>query len=238
MIVTRWLSGPTSYLQVWQDMRDFTEQRQDTTPDQIWLVEHAPVYTLGQAGKEEHILNSRGIPVVQCDRGGQVTYHGPGQITVYCLINLRRYGLFVREYVVLLEDVLISMLNELGLSGACRMDDAPGVYIPLDRLSGDGVAPYGGLAKIAALGIKVRKGSTYHGLALNVAMDLDPFSGINPCGYKDMPTTDLRSCGVSLTVQQAGDMLAARLAAAIIDYGRRKTRQETHDDDANQASAY
>lgn len=242
MIRTRWLTQPESYQQVWDAMRDFTETRDATTPDQIWLIEHAPVYTLGQAGKAKHILNSAGIPVVSCDRGGQVTYHGPGQITVYCLIDLRRYHLFVKEYVVLLESVLIDLLHDLGLEGACTMPGAPGVYVPLPpsqsaamRRVSDG--PFTDLAKIGALGIKVRKGCTYHGLALNVDMDLTPFSGINPCGYQGMPTTDLRSCGVSLTVQEAGDLLAARLGAAFIDYGRCKARQETSNHDNRQSAS-
>lgn len=198
-------------------MRDFTEARDIATPDQIWLVEHAPVYTLGQAGKAEHILNSADIPVVACDRGGQVTYHGPGQVTAYCLLELRRYHLYVKEYVMLLERVLLDMLHDLGLKGACTRPGAPGVYI-------DG-------AKIGALGIKVRNGCTYHGLALNVDMDLTPFEGINPCGYEGMPTTDLRSCGVSLSVLEAGDMLADRLSAAIIEYGQRKAQEHRHHDD-------
>ena len=197
-------------------MRDFTETRDAATPDQIWLLEHAPVYTLGQAGKAEHILNSADIPVVQCDRGGQVTYHGPGQVTAYCLLELRRYHLYVKEYVMLLEGVLLDLLHDLGLTGACTRAGAPGVYV-------DG-------AKIAALGIKVRNGCTYHGLALNVDMDLTPFEGINPCGYQGMPTTDLHSCGVSLTVQEAGDMLADRLSAAIIEYGQHKAQEPAHHD--------
>lgn len=241
MITTQWLSRPTSYQQVWTAMRDFTEARDDTTPDQIWLVEHEPVYTLGQAGKAEHILNGADIPVVACDRGGQVTYHGPGQVTAYCLIDLRRHHLFVKEYVTLLERVLQDLLHDQGLPGACTRAGAPGVYVPLQSIqheykpgnvhaeSGSHADPFSGLAKIAALGIKVRKGCTYHGLALNVAMDLTPFSGINPCGYQGMPTTDLRSCGVSLTVHEAGDLLAERLAAAIIEYGQRKQESSSHE---------
>lgn len=221
-------------------MRDFTEARDPSTPDQIWLVEHAPVYTLGQAGKPEHILNSAGIPVVPCDRGGQVTYHGPGQVTAYCLINLRRYHLFVKEYVVLLEGVLVDFLHDLGLTQACTRPGAPGVYVPQQSITHEptDTDPFHGLAKIAALGIKVRNGCTYHGLALNVDMDLTPFSGINPCGYQGMPTTDLRSCGVSLSVHEAGDMLAERLAAAFIDYGRRKAQEAPHHDVTNSAAAH
>lgn len=225
MITTQWLAQPASYLQTWHAMRDFTEMRDEATPDQIWLVEHAPVYTIGQAGKAEHILNSADIPVVACDRGGQVTYHGPGQVTAYCLIDLRRHHLFVKEYVALLEKALVGLLHEQGLTGASTLPGAPGVYVPQDNE----------LAKIAALGIKVRKGCSYHGLALNVDMDLRPFSGINPCGHQGMLTTDLRSCGVSLTAQEAGDMLAERLAVAIIDYGRCKARQEKLNHDHRQS---
>lgn len=220
MIRTRWLPRPAPYQQVWTAMRDFTEAREPDTPDQIWLVEHVPVYTLGQAGKAEHILDSGDIPIVPSDRGGQVTYHGPGQVVAYCLLDLRRYGLFVKEYVMLLEGVVVGLLHDLGLTDACTHPGAPGVYV--------------GSAKIAALGIKVRSGCTYHGLALNVDMDLTPFSGINPCGYQGMPTTDLRSCGVSLTVDEAGDVLASRLSAAIVDYGRQK---ETPDHDHRTSAA-
>jgi len=241
MITTRWLTQPESYQQIWDAMRDFTESRDDTTPDQIWLLEHAPVYTLGTAGKAEHILNSASIPVVFCDRGGQVTYHGPGQVTAYCLIDLHRYGLFAREYVALLENVLADLLRELGLTDVCTMPGAPGVYVPLSSQSAAmrpvNEGSFTNLAKIGALGIKIRKGCTYHGLALNVDMDLTPFSGINPCGYQGMPTTDLRSCGVSLTVQEVGDLLAARLAAAFIDYGRCKARQETFNHDNRQSAS-
>ncbi|WP_442595367.1 lipoyl(octanoyl) transferase LipB [Parapusillimonas sp. JC17] len=207
MIRYKWLPRPMPYLQAWQAMRDFTEARSEQTPDEIWLVEHPPVYTLGQAGKPEHVLNHGNIELVHCDRGGQVTYHGPGQVVAYCLIDLRRMKLFVKEYVALLEDVLIDLLTDLGVRGACRKPDAPGVYVPLD-----GVAN-GELAKIAALGIKVRNGCTYHGLALNVDMDLDPFLGINPCGYEGLKTVDLRSCGIGATVLETGELLGQRLAA-------------------------
>lgn len=228
---TRWLAGPTLYSDVWQAMRDFTEDRQPDTADQLWLTEHQAVYTLGQAGKSEHILNTAGIAVVHSDRGGQVTYHGPGQLMLYCLVDLRRYKLYVKEYVELLEDVLISVLHDLGVVGACRKPGAPGVYVPClditDRkpkpLAGQhpmpSAAPQGladdQLAKIAALGIKVRHGCAYHGLALNVDMDLSPFLGINPCGYQGLQTTDLRRCGVHITLQDAGQRLAQRLSALL-----------------------
>ncbi|MDS1140136.1 lipoyl(octanoyl) transferase LipB [Pusillimonas sp. SM2304] len=213
-----WLPGPAAYLPVWQAMRDFTEARTPETPDEIWLAEHLPVYTLGQAGKPEHILHSGNIEVVQCDRGGQVTYHGPGQVMAYCLIDLRRLKLFVKEYVALLEDVVIQVLGELGVTGACRKAGAPGVYVPVSNL----LPPYrlaprpgdDGLAKIAALGIKIRNGCAYHGLALNVDMDLAPFLGINPCGYEGLQTVDLQACGIRATVAETGELLACRLNAA------------------------
>jgi lipoyl(octanoyl) transferase len=204
MIQHKWLPRPTPYLRAWQAMRDFTESRDAQTPDEIWLAEHLPVYTLGQAGKAEHVLNSGEIELVHCDRGGQVTYHGPGQVLAYCLIDLRRMKLFVKEYVALLEDVLIDLLAEMGARGACRKPAAPGVYVPLAD---------GELAKIAALGIKVRNGCAYHGLALNVDMDLRPFEGINPCGYEGLRTVDLRSLGIDANVTEVGERLARRLAA-------------------------
>ena len=194
-----WLRCPAPYQPVWEAMREFTAQRTAATPDQFWLVEHEPVYTLGQAGKPEHILNSANIPVVRCDRGGQVTYHGPGQIIVYSLIDLRRQKLFVRDYVAALEDAAIDTLVDFGIAEACRKPGAPGVYVP---------QPEGDLAKIAALGIKVSNGCTYHGMALNVDMDLTPFLGINPCGYEGMRTIDMRSCKVSASLQEVGERLA------------------------------
>lgn len=207
----RWLPAHAPYRTVWEAMREFTEARDDATADQIWLVEHAPVYTLGQAGREEHLLNPGAIEVVHCDRGGQVTYHGPGQVVAYCLLDLRRRGLFVKEYVEQLEDVVIGTLVDLGLEGATRKPGAPGVYVPYDEAA-SAYAPDGAqLAKIAALGIKIRNGRSYHGLALNVDMDLAPFSGINPCGYEGLPTVDLRHCGISCTVPEVGEHLLARL---------------------------
>lgn len=209
----RRLAAPAAYLPVWEAMREFTEAREPGTPDEIWLVEHAPVYTLGQAGKAEHLLNPGGIEVVHCDRGGQVTYHGPGQVVAYCLFDLRRRRLFVKEYVEMLEDVVIGALADLGLPGARRKPGAPGVYVPYDAARG-GYAPDGTqLAKIAALGIKVRNGRAYHGLAVNVDMDLAPFLGINPCGYEGLPTVDLRGCGLGCTLEQAAERITGRLAA-------------------------
>jgi len=198
----RWLKGPADYLPVWQAMRDFTETRGPDTPDHIWLVEHTPVYTLGQAGKREHILHRGDIAVVPTDRGGQATYHGPGQILAYCLIDLHRRGLFVKPYVATLEDAILYALAQLGITNAHRQPGAPGVYVP----QADGEP-----AKIAALGIKVRNGCTYHGVALNVAMDLAPFLGINPCGYAGLRVVDLASCGVDVSLRDAGETLAASL---------------------------
>ncbi|NLY25945.1 MAG: lipoyl(octanoyl) transferase LipB [Alcaligenaceae bacterium] len=205
MITVSWLEGPAPYQAVWNDMRVFTAGRTPDTPDAIWLVEHEPVYTLGQAGKPDHVLNPGHIPLVRSDRGGQVTYHGPGQVVAYCLVDLRRYGLFVKEYVALLEDAVIAVLNGLGLEQACRKDGAPGVYVPGRH----------GLAKISALGIKIRNGCAYHGIALNVNMDLTPFSGINPCGYEGLETTDLEHCGVHVSVVQAGELLARHVQHAL-----------------------
>lgn len=189
-------------------MQDHTEARSADTPDEIWLVEHEAVYTLGQAGKPEHILNSGNIPVVRSNRGGQVTYHGPGQVVAYCLIDLRRVGLYVKEYVALLEDTVIDMLHGYGLEGADRKAGAPGVYVPVAAGADE-------QAKIAALGIKVRNGCAYHGIALNVDMDLSPFDGINPCGYEGLRTTDLAAQGVQATVTEAGETLAQRLVQAL-----------------------
>ncbi|HLU79154.1 MAG TPA: lipoyl(octanoyl) transferase LipB [Burkholderiaceae bacterium] len=210
----RWLSSPAPYRPIWEAMREFTEARTETTPDELWLVEHVPVYTLGQAGKPEHLLNPGGIEVVKCDRGGQVTYHGPGQVVAYCLLDLKRRGLFVKEYVERLEDVIIGTLADLGLEYGQRMAGAPGVYVPYDGQRGAYDPAGDQLAKIAALGIKLRNGRSYHGLALNVDMDLTPFGGINPCGYEGLPTVDLRSCGISCTVSEAGQRLVARLQDA------------------------
>ena len=210
----RWLPAGSPYRPVWEAMRTFTESRAPDTPDEIWLVEHAPVYTLGQAGKSTHLLDAGGIEIVHCDRGGQVTYHGPGQVVVYCLFDLKRRRLFVKEYVAMLEDVVIGTLADLGLADARRQHGAPGVYVPYDaeRALHD---PAGrALAKIAALGIKLRNGRAYHGLALNVDMDLAPFLGINPCGYEGLPTIDLRRCGISCGLTEAGERLVGRLEAA------------------------
>lgn len=196
------LEGLADYESTWQAMKTFTENRQPDTENQIWQVEHPPVYTLGQAGKQEHVLNPGKIPVVRCNRGGQVTYHGPGQVVIYPLINLHRASMFVKEYVTALEDAIIHTLNDYGISQACRKDGAPGVYVPMEN---------GELAKIAALGVKVSRGCTYHGLAINVDMDLSPFDGINPCGYAQLKTVDMKTVGVQASWQDVADKASGYL---------------------------
>jgi lipoyl(octanoyl) transferase len=158
-------------------MHDFTDSRDETTPDEIWLVEHLPVFTQGQAGKAEHLLMTGDIPVIQSDRGGQVTYHGPGQQVMYVLLNLKRRKLGVRELVTLLEQTVVNTLAEYGIDAHPRAD-APGVYV--------------GEMKICSLGLRIRKGCSFHGLALNINMDLTPFLRINPCGYAGMEMTQMR----------------------------------------------
>lgn len=195
--------GRVNYPDTWQAMKDFTEIRQDSTPDEIWVCEHTPVFTLGLAGDPSHLLQPSDIPLFKSDRGGQITYHGPGQLVVYPLLNLKRYGLRVREYVQLLEQVIIECLIDLGLDDAQRKPDAPGVYLGWNASDRRRQAiPAGQLAKIAALGIKIRKGCTYHGLSLNVKMDLTPFTWINPCGYSGLETIDLYSVGVKISFDE------------------------------------
>ncbi|MBD5801370.1 Octanoyltransferase [Azoarcus sp. Aa7] len=188
--------GLVEYEPTWAAMRAFTDARTDETIDEMWLLEHPPVFTLGQAGKPEHLLRETGIPLVKIDRGGQITYHGPGQIVVYLLIDLHRRHLKVREMVTLMEQALIDCLADYGLA-AERKDGAPGVYI-------DG-------AKIAALGLRVRNGCSYHGLALNVDVDLAPFSAINPCGYEGLQTIRMKDFGVTDGVDSVGERLLAHL---------------------------
>ncbi|MNV05180.1 Octanoyltransferase [compost metagenome] len=206
----KWLARPADYLPVWQDMQAYTSLRGADTPDEIWLCEHAPVYTLGQAGLPQHVLNPGNIPIVRCDRGGQVTYHGPGQVMAYALFDLRRVDMYVKEYVTLLEGAVIDTLTQHGVDGACRKPGAPGVYVPDPDLGPSS----GELAKIAALGIKIRNGRAYHGVSLNVDMDLAPFLGINPCGYEGLRTVDMAACGVRRLPTDVGDALARNLADA------------------------
>ena len=200
--------GRAEYLPTWRAMREFTAARSGETADELWIVEHPPVFTLGQGGRREHLLDPGEIPVVATDRGGQVTYHGPGQVVVYTLIDLRRLGIFVRELVYRIEQSVIQVLGESGID-AQRVRGAPGVYVrdAGSRASGE----LAGFAKIAALGIKVSRGCSYHGVALNVSMDLAPFSRIDPCGYAGLPTVDLAKLNMSITWRDAADRLAARL---------------------------
>jgi lipoyl(octanoyl) transferase len=206
----RRLLGRAPYVQTWHAMRDFTLQRAAETADELWLVEHEPVYTLGQAGRREHLIAPGAIAVVATDRGGQVTYHGPGQAIVYTLIDLRRLGVTVRELVFRIEQAVIQTLEPFGVAGR-RVRGAPGIYVPYG--DGGGAGPFVGLAKIAALGVRIRNGCSYHGVAMNVAMDLKPFSGIDPCGYADLATVDLATLGVELPWSEAAGRLSDRLAA-------------------------
>ena len=185
--------GRVDYQPTFQAMLDFTASRTAETPDEIWIVEHPPVYTLGQAGKPEHILKDVGIPVVKIDRGGQVTYHGPGQVVIYLLLDLARLKTKVRELVTAIEQAVIDLLAGHGLT-AERRDGAPGVYV--------------GDAKIAALGLRIRNGCSYHGVSLNVDMDLSPFAAINPCGYAGLKVIQTKDLHVPLTPDEAGEQLS------------------------------
>ena len=228
--------GRVAYLPTWLAMQDFTTARDHNSPDSLWLCEHDPVFTQGVAGKAEHVLSSGGIPVVASNRGGQVTYHGPGQVVAYPLLDLRRAGYFVKEYVYRLEEAVLRTLMHFGVTGH-RVAGAPGIYVrlddpfshsalpvraepvvrqaqddrdsgPFDRLRANGIS----LGKIAALGIKVSRHCTYHGVALNVAMDLEPFSRINPCGYPGLQAVDLSTIGISTTLNEAQAVLGQKLA--------------------------
>ncbi|RTL32894.1 MAG: lipoyl(octanoyl) transferase LipB [Burkholderiales bacterium] len=205
-----------------QAMQAFTESRAAETPDEIWVCQHPPTFTQGLAGKSDHVLfNPEGpdhIPVVQTNRGGQVTYHGPGQVVAYPLLNLDRRGYFVKEYVYRLEEAIIRTLAHFGVTGH-RVGGAPGIYVRLDDPFAhaalteprDPRDPFKGLGKIAALGIKVSRHCTYHGMALNVAMDLRPYDRINPCGYSGLRTVDLASIGVSVGWDEAAAVQAQQL---------------------------
>jgi lipoyl(octanoyl) transferase len=193
--------GRTDYDATWRAMQAFTDARDAATPDEIWLTEHPPVYTLGLSGRREHLLRDNGIPAIKVDRGGQITYHGPGQLVAYTLFDLKRARLGVRDMVRRIEAAVVQWLDSVGIS-AYGKNSAPGVY----------VAIAGGEAKIAALGLKVRKGCTYHGLALNIAMDLAPFADIDPCGYRGLAVTQVADLGVVRTLDAAGAELAPVLA--------------------------
>ena len=192
--------GLVPYEPTWHAMRDQTLARvgdaATDAPDELWLVEHAPVFTQGQAGKPEHLLQDIGVPVVPIDRGGQITYHGPGQVVIYLLIDLSRRGIKVRELVNKIEQAVIDCLAAYGIT-ADRREGAPGVYV--------------GDAKVAALGLRIRNGCSYHGVSLNVDMDMTPFSAINPCGYAGMAVTQLHDLGVNVSVSDAGEDLLRHL---------------------------
>ena len=203
-------------------MRGFTAERQVGSEDQLWLVEHPPVYTQGIAGRDAHVLMPGDIPVIRTDRGGQVTYHGPGQVVAYPLVDLRRLGIYVKEYVYRIETAVIDTLWSFGIVGH-RVRGAPGIYVRLAEpqshavLHTDSLDPFQGLGKIAALGIKVSRHFTYHGVALNVAMDLEPYSRIDPCGYAGLQTVDLRSLGVDASWAEVAQVLAQRLQSQFQD---------------------
>jgi len=212
--------GRSDYAATAQAMRDFTAARTADTEDELWLVEHEPVYTQGVAGRAEHVLDARGIPVVASNRGGQVTYHGPGQVLGYALVDLRRQHIYVKEYVYRLEHALLKVLEDFGVTGH-RVAGAPGAYVRLAdpfghaALAGPAAPgdPFGGLGKIAALGVKVSGHCAYHGVSLNVAMDLSPFGGINPCGYAGLRAVDLATLGVDADWHGVAQHLGRRLAA-------------------------
>ncbi|MCB1646675.1 MAG: lipoyl(octanoyl) transferase LipB [Pseudomonadales bacterium] len=192
LLVTRWLAQPQPFEPVWQRMRDYTDQRDAQSADQLWWLVHEPVFTLGQAGKSEHVLMPGDIPVVKTDRGGQVTYHGPGQLVGYLLFDLRRKSMGVRDLVTGIETSIIRLLATYGIESMAR-PEAPGVYV--------------GAKKIAALGLRVRKGSSYHGLSLNVDLDPEPFQRINPCGYQGLEVTSLRMLGIADDIGTVADKL-------------------------------
>lgn len=192
--------GLQPYREVWEAMKAFTSGRSRAVPDELWCLQHSAVYTQGQAGKAEHILMPGNIPVVQADRGGQVTYHGPGQLVIYLMIDLPRAGLGVRQLVDLIEKTIVSVLAEQGIDSAPR-PDAPGVYV--------------GSAKIASLGLRVRRGCSFHGLALNVDMNMEPFTRINPCGFAGMPMCQVHDYAPAVSVGHLSERLTSILADAL-----------------------
>ena len=218
--------GQVDYAPTYEAMQTFTAARTADTPDELWVCEHYPVFTQGLAGREDHLLAPGDIPVVKTNRGGQVTYHGPGQVVVYPLINLQRAGYFVKEYVYRIEEAVIRTLAHFGVTGH-RVAGAPGIYVRLDDPGSHALLPqrpqkkvpgasmpdpdFTGLGKIAALGIKVSRHCTYHGVALNVAMDLQPFWRINPCGYAGLQTVDLSTIGVAVSWDEAAQVLSHKL---------------------------
>jgi lipoyl(octanoyl) transferase len=212
--------GRRPYADVETEMRAFTAARGPDTEDELWLVEHEPVFTQGLAGRDAHVLAAGDIPVRRTDRGGQVTYHGPGQVVAYPLLDLRRLGIYVKEYVFRIEEAVLASLAHFGVTGH-RVRSAPGIYVRLDDPHGHAVLrpaaedPFRGLGKVAALGIKVSNHRSYHGVALNVAMDLEPYLRINPCGYQGLATVDLRSLGVEVRWDDAAGQLAAALQSRL-----------------------
>ena len=222
--------GQVPYSTAFESMQAFTAERNNDTPDELWICEHPPVFTQGLAGREDHLLAPGDIPVVQTNRGGQVTYHGPGQVVAYPLIDLQRAGYYVKEFVYRVEEAVIRTLAAFQVTGH-RVAGAPGIYVRLDdpfshallpqrpqrRVPGE-PAPepdFSGLGKIAALGIKVSRHCTYHGVALNVAMDLQPFQRINPCGYTGLQTVDLSTIGVAVSWDEAAHVLSQKLGASL-----------------------
>jgi lipoyl(octanoyl) transferase len=217
MIIKR--LGPVAYDLAFDAMRAFTAARTAETADELWLCEHSPVFTQGVAGKAEHVLDAGAIPVVRSDRGGQVTYHGPGQVVAYPLVDLRRCGIYVKEYVYRLEQALLRTLESYAVTGH-RVRGEPGIYVRLADPFGHaalapapGGDPFAGLGKIAAIGVKVSRHAAYHGVALNVAMDLRPFERINPCGHAGLKTVDLSTIGVLAPWDDVAMTLGAKLAA-------------------------
>jgi lipoyl(octanoyl) transferase len=205
IIVIRSL-GRQDYEPLWRSMQTFTDERAAHTPDEIWFTEHPPVFTLGLNADREHLLAPGDIPVVQIDRGGQVTYHGPGQLMIYPLIDLRRAGIGVRDMVTALEQSIVDLAAEFSIAAASRAD-APGVYVQG--------------RKIASVGLRVRRGATYHGMALNLDVDLEPFSRINPCGFSDLEVTKLKSLGIAETMQQ----IQARVQKHLLRHLRLQDRE-------------
>jgi lipoyl(octanoyl) transferase len=216
--------GVVDYAQTYAAMHTFTQSRNPDTPDELWLCQHPPVFTQGLAGKSEHFIAVSSIPVVQSNRGGQVTYHGPGQLVAYPLIDLHRLAIFVKEYVYRIEEAVLATLAIYGITGH-RVLGAPGIYVRLESPFSHAVLPkrdialpldFSGLGKIAALGIKVSKGCAYHGVSLNVAMDLQPFQAINPCGYASLVTVDMVSLGVDADIETVMQQLVSALNARFL----------------------
>ncbi|MEI6550047.1 MAG: lipoyl(octanoyl) transferase LipB [Betaproteobacteria bacterium] len=214
--------GLVPYPDAYQAMQDFSSKRTVDTADELWLCQHDPVFTQGLAGLASHVFNPGAIPVIPTNRGGQVTYHGPGQVMAYPLLNLQRAGYFVKEYVYRLEESVIRTLAHFGVTGH-RVANAPGIYVRLadpfahTALTGPALPhdPFKGLGKISALGIKVSRHCSYHGLALNVKMDLEPFDRINPCGYAGLQSVDLFTIGVNTSWEEAADVLAHKLTSLL-----------------------